>query len=124
MGEEAGRDRLEELQRRPGDHQHVEDEPGRGGALSCAPISSGPALRKVCSLNMISSTAAAKPVPWASENSGAASLPLAPGIARTRARSGVRGRRPRARRAERERDDEQAEAGGGDDARSRPRTGR
>ena len=32
VGEEAGRDRLEELQRRPGDHQHVEDEARRRGA--------------------------------------------------------------------------------------------
>ena len=37
---------------------------------SLASISSGPALRKVCSQTMISSTAAAKPVPRASVNSG------------------------------------------------------
>ena len=36
VGEDAGRDRLEELQRRPGDHQHVEDEAGRRGALQAA----------------------------------------------------------------------------------------
>jgi hypothetical protein len=39
-------------------------------AAPSAPFtSSGPALRKVCSLSMISNTAAAKPPPWASENS-------------------------------------------------------
>src|SRR5207247_1037336 len=32
MGEEAGGNRLEELQRRPGDHQDVEDVARRGGA--------------------------------------------------------------------------------------------
>ena len=36
MGEDAGRDRLEELQRRPRQHQHVEDEARRGGALEAA----------------------------------------------------------------------------------------
>ena len=36
VGEDAGRDRLEELQRRPGDHQHVEDEARRRGALQAA----------------------------------------------------------------------------------------
>ena len=36
MRQDAGRDRLEELQRRPRDHQHVEDEAGRGGALEAA----------------------------------------------------------------------------------------
>ena len=36
MGEDAGRDRLEELQRRPRDHQHVEDEARRRGALQAA----------------------------------------------------------------------------------------
>ncbi len=43
----------------------------------------GPALRKACSLNMITSTAAAKPPPWAREKSSAgtssASRPGVPG---------------------------------------------
>ena len=66
---------LEELQRCPGDHQDVEDEAAAAAAPSAARISSGPAFRKVCSLNMISSTAAANPVPWARLNSGAAPSP-------------------------------------------------
>ena len=44
-------------------------------APSVARIRSGPALRKVCSLSMISRTAAANPVPWASDISGAAESP-------------------------------------------------
>ena len=34
MGEEAGRDPLEDEQRGAGEHQHVEDEPRRGGTLA------------------------------------------------------------------------------------------
>ena len=36
MGQDRGRDRLEELQRRPRQHQHVEDEAGLFGALEAA----------------------------------------------------------------------------------------
>ena len=36
VGQDAGRDRLEELQRRPREHQDVEDETGGGGALESA----------------------------------------------------------------------------------------
>ena len=37
------------------------------------PITSGPALRKTCSLNMIRKIEPTKPAPWASENSSRAS---------------------------------------------------
>ena len=36
MGQDAGRDCLEELKRGPGDHQHVEDEAGCSGTFECA----------------------------------------------------------------------------------------
>ena len=62
MREEARRGRLEEEQRRAGDDEDVEDEPGGRGALVVRTISA-PAVRMICSLNMIASTAAAKAPP-------------------------------------------------------------
>ena len=64
-------------------------------APSAASTSSGPALRKVCSLSMIASTATAKPVPCASVNSG--SVPACSGSGSSSATgAATRSRRPSA----------------------------
>ena len=118
VGEEAGRDGLEELQRRPGDHQHVEDEARPRPRPSWRLTSSGPALRKACSLNMISSTAAAKPLPWASEKSARPRPRRRPGP-----RAGGALGAHCAAAGEGQRHHEQAERLGRRRSRARPRTG-
>ena len=73
VGEDRRLDRLEELQRRAGDQQHVEDEARErraAGALGGAARAAGRRSGRSARASMISSTASAKPVPCASVNSG------------------------------------------------------
>ena len=69
-------------------------------ALVVAFTSSGPAFRNACSLSMITSTAAAKPLPWASVKAGAppSESPVGAGARRLAAHAA----------ADRERDDQEA----------------
>ena len=101
MGEDRGLDRLEELQRRARDQQHVEDEAGERRRRRTALTISTAAFRSVCSASMIASTATAKRVPWCDRQVGDGLLDSAcAGPSRARRRAPARRaarRRPRRR---------------------------
>ena len=81
MGKQRGLDRLEQLQRRACDQQHVEDDPWerRSGPLDAAIVSTA-AFSSVCSASWMPETEIAKPLPRRIDRSlTASSIPSAAG---------------------------------------------